>query len=363
MINKKTKTIIITGSHHTPAIELIHQLKNDNLFNWNIVYVANLNSSETHLAKTIIPKLNIKFYPLNSGKLDRRFFPNNITTIPKTITAFFQSLTIINQNKPDIIISFGGYTSVPVILAGFFNRIPSITHEQTLTVSLSTKINSLFVKKVALSFEDHFKKLPKSKIVITGNLIRSDLSQNKSQKFQYLEKSLAVKPLIYITGGNQGSAAINQDILKILPDIHKTHTIIHQTGKINYQSVLNQSQKLHLSSNYIVTDYIDLEDIGWIFHHADIIISRSGANTCQEINVFNKKSILIPLPFTQQNEQLLNALWLKKLHPQSTIIIPQNKLAPKPLLKAISQLSASKTTTTVPSLSNPKLLQLIHELL
>ena len=151
MINKKTKTIIITGSHHTPAIELIHQLKNDNLFNWNIVYVANLNSSETHLAKTIIPKLNIKFYPLNSGKFDRRFFPNNITTIPKTITAFFQSLTIINQNKPDIIISFGGYTSVPVILAGFFNRIPSITHEQTLTVSLSTKINSLFVKKVALS--------------------------------------------------------------------------------------------------------------------------------------------------------------------------------------------------------------------
>ena len=272
---------------------------------------------------------------------------------------------MIHKLKPDIIVSFGAYTSVPVVVAGSLFRVPSITHEQTSTISLSTKINSFFVKKIALSFDDpkQLKKLPINKTIITGNLIRSDLSNNQSQKFGHLEKLLVTKPLIYITGGSQGSLVINQNLIKILPEILKTHTIIHQTGQTTYQMVLNQTQKLAHLPNYMITDYVTLEDIGWIFHHADIIISRSGANTCQEINIFNKKSILIPLPFTQQNEQELNALWLKKLHPDSTIIISQDSLTSKTLLQSIHKLVPLKTTGTVLPLTNTKLIELIHELL
>jgi len=172
-------------------------------------------------------------------------------------------------------------------------------------------------------------------------------------------KQLTHKPLLFITGGNQGSGPINQTVAQIVPDLHLSFTIIHQTGPID----LPKFQHLQTSyPNYRPTNYIDLEDIGWVLHHAKIIISRAGANYCQEIATLQKTAIFIPLPQSQQNEQLKNALWVKKQLPH-TIIIDQNNLTPVLLKNTILKLSKQ---TTPPSLkthqpSNLKLLHLIHE--
>jgi UDP-N-acetylglucosamine--N-acetylmuramyl-(pentapeptide) pyrophosphoryl-undecaprenol N-acetylglucosamine transferase len=355
IVVKNQKSIIITGTHHTPAIELINLLRQDTQISWKISYIGHQYPTDTHIAHTIIPKLKIPFYNLNCGKFDRKDILKTIIGTFSTIKAFFQSLTLISKIKPDVIVSFCGYVSVPVIIAAYFKKIPSITHEQTLTLSLSTKINRFFVNKIALSFNDpsQIKKLPPQKVVITGNLLRQAIFNRQSPKYQKLITDN--RPLIYVTGGNQGSNFLNQLIINLLPKLKDKFNIIHQTG--------NNYPVSHFP-NYYPTEFVDIEDIGWVLNHAQIVISRAGANTCQELDILNKKSIVIPLPFTQQDEQLLNARWLQQRHPKSVVIIPQSKAETNTIYQTILQLSqiSSPLTSIKPSI-NLKLLNLIHELI
>jgi len=362
---KTKKTIIITGTHITPALEIIRQLKTDSQINWQINYIGRkYNSSVDNspsIESKIIPKINVNFYSINCGKFDRRWIPNTIKGFPQTIKSVFAAFKLIKKIKPDLIVSFGGYVSVPVIIASFFKKIPSITHEQTLTNSLTTKINSFFVNIVALSFNNQKQKngLPEDKIVITGNLLRQEIFNPKNSKIENQLNKIKTK-IIFITAGNQGSHSINLIIKQILPDL-KDFFIIHQTGKKDF----NKFNKLSKNyQNYQVFDYLEANDIGHIFNKSKIIISRSGANTSQEIVALNKKSILIPLKVSQQNEQLLNAFWVKEKLPKLTEIIEEKNLNASNLLNKINKLISIKNKKKIIKNNyNSKFLRLIHEII
>lgn len=355
----KIRKILITGTHLTPALELIRQLKNDTKTKWQITYVGRKFNSSTSTKESIeskiIPKMGVKFYSIPCGKLDRKYLPNTIVGIPKTIKGFFQAKKIIKTIKPDLVISFGGYVSVPVIINSYFHRIKSITHEQTLTNSLTTKINSNFVNKVALSFNNskQKKELPQKKVVVTGNLLRHEL-------LDYQQKDLVntKNPIIYVTAGNQGSHFINSVIEKSLPELDQFF-IIHQTGNFDFSKFKKLEKKYN---NYLAFDYLETKNIAWLLKKSQIIISRSGANTSQEIALFNQNSILIPLKKSQQDEQLLNALWLKKQLPNKTIIIEESNLNKKSLIKSIKKLqNIKKVQKQNKEQANLKLLDLIYE--
>lgn len=357
-MKKIVKKIIITGTHTTPAIELIHQLQQDEQFEWQIYYIGRCyNSSvstQPSIESKLIPETGTKFFGIQCGKYDRRWIPNTLRGIPQIFTGFQKANSLVKQIEPNIIVSFGGYVSVPVIIAAKLNHIKSITHEQTFTTSLSTKINSLFVDKIALSFPS---KTNKQNEIITGNLLRQDIFNPQSKLFKNLIQNKK-RPIIYITAGNQGSKTINKTILSILPDL-KNFTIIHQTGEIDYIKIKQFSVN---QNNYHVFDYIKQTDIGWVLNNADIIISRSGANTAQEIVALNKKSILIPLLVSQQNEQIINAKWVRLQLPKLTSIIYQKNLTPKKLLQKINQLSKIKTKISQnQNKINFALRNLIHE--
>ncbi len=304
--------------------------------------------------------MGIKFYSINCGKLDRRWLPNTFKGIPQTAKSLFQSFKLIKKIKPDIIVSFGGYVSVPVVISGFFKKIPSVTHEQTLTNSLTTKINSFFVNKVALSFnnQNQKNKLPKNKIVITGNLLRQELFNPQKSKIGDNLQKIKI-PIIYITAGNQGTHNINLLIKKLLPKL-KNYFIIHQTGKNDF-SKLKELEKKYL--NYQAFSYLESNDVSHVFNKSELVISRSGANSSQEIAALNKKSILIPLKISQQNEQLLNALWVKEKFPQNTEIIEEKNLTENYLLNTINKMISVKTNNKIiRNTNNQKLLDLIHEI-
>ncbi|MFZ2153235.1 MAG: glycosyltransferase [Microgenomates group bacterium] len=336
---KHQKTIIITGTHHTPAIELINQLKKDSHTDWKIIYIAHQYKTESHISHTLIPKYKLDFYNLECGKFDRRNLSRSILGVPITIQAIFRAYQVLRKNKPNIIVSFGGYVSVPVIIAGYLLHIPSITHEQTLTMSLSTKINSHFATRVAVSF-------PHKNAVLTGNLMRQEIFFRNSDHFQH-----STLPFIYITGGNQGSLFLNKLTYRLVPRIANYYSVIHQTGQ-NIDPQLQQ-QLLNKYPNYHPLEYIDSEDIGWVLNNSSYIISRSGANICQEIDLLDKRSILIPLPFTQQDEQQKNAQWLKSMHPQTTTIINQPEAT---VTHIISHLQHTDYQ------SQPKSIPLVHPL-
>jgi UDP-N-acetylglucosamine--N-acetylmuramyl-(pentapeptide) pyrophosphoryl-undecaprenol N-acetylglucosamine transferase len=357
----ETRKIIITGTHTTPAIELIHQLQNDRDIDWKIYYIGRRFNSSTEkvpsIESKIIPQNKVEFYGILCGKYDRRWLPNTISGIPQMLIGLKSAYGIIKKIKPHLVVSFGGYVSVPVIFSAWFQNIPSITHEQTHTLSLSTKINASFCRHVALSF-------PVStfsdKYVITGNLLRREIFIPNSSYFEKRKFNLKKYPLIYVTAGNQGSQHLNSVLKTILPSLSENFTIVHQTGAKDFSTFNKLSSKF---PNYYTKSYVDSKDIGWVFNNSKLIISRGGANTTQEIAVLKQKSIIIPLQVSQQNEQLKNSQWLQKKLPKITIIIKDSELTPKLLENSIKKLISKKNVSASYSPSpNLKLLKLIKKL-
>lgn len=354
-----SKKILITGNHHTPAIELIQQLSLDSKYNWSSYYITDNYSNDYHIKNSLKPLLSQNLYQIKGGKFYRYSILKTIKNTPQIISAVFNSIKLLKQIKPDIVISFGGYISVPVIFSSKLLSIPTITHEQTTTLSLSTKINALFCQSVCLSFDNKLPLYIKNKSVVTGNLLRRQIFSTTTKTYQHLNKTIKSKPLIFVSGGNQSSSIINLTFLKIFKDLINHFTIIHHTGKSDLDMVKN---KVKNYKNYYTTSFVGPDDIGWILNNSQVIVNRSGANYCQEIAALKRNSILIPLSFSQQNEQLKNALWLKSKLPHNTIIIEQNNLNPHNLLQAILKLSDQKLMTTpVKPLTNTKLLSVIHK--
>ncbi len=346
------KNIVITGNHHTPAIELIQQLKNDHI-TWHIFYITHSTQNETHVQNSL-KKLNLKkIYDINCGKFYRYSLLKTLKGIPDILKATSRSYKIIKSIKPDIVISFGGYVSVPVIFTAWLQKVICFTHEQTSTLSLSSFINGFFVKKICLSFGlKHMPFFFRAKYLVTGNLLRRQIFSKTTKNYQFLQNHKL--PIIYASGGNQSSQIINDTLLKLKKDLATKCIIIHHIGNLGFD--------LQNSKNYYPTHYVGLDDIGWVLNNSDLVINRAGANYCQEIVALNKNSILIPLPTSARGEQLKNASWVKSVHPKNTIIIDQSQLTPQLLLSSIKKLLETKPGhPAVNSRINTKILSLIHQ--
>lgn len=331
------KKVVITGGVLTPALALIDELKTENI--WEIFYFGRNTSMEGSKVLSseakIIPSLGVNFISFNPGRFQRQFTRYTIPSLLRVPFGFLKSFWELIKIKPQIIVSFGGYVSVPIVIAGWLLRIPVITHEQTVVFGLSSKINAFFATKIAVSFPQSLKYFPKGKTVFTGNPVRKQIFIKKQPS--WFDNNIK-KPLVYITGGNQGALIINIKVAEIIESLLDDYIIIHQTGEAHFQEILEKKNLLpkEKQENYFVRPYIDNDEIGWVLNCADLVISRSGANTICELALLGKPSILIPIPWTYQNEQYQNALMLKDAG--TAQIISQKELSGEILLKTIKEM-------------------------
>lgn len=299
------KKILLTGGHLTPALALIPELKKNG---FEIFFVGRKFAMEEDCVPSEefkqITKLKIPFYQISTGRLQRRLTPHTLNSLLKIPLGFFRGLIILHTVKPNIVLSFGGYVALPVVIAAKIMKIKIVTHEQTVTIGLANKIISKLSDLILVSHKESLKYFPQNKTVLTGNPLREEIFLNN--------KKLPFDNFIYITGGNQGSHAINQIVEKNLNNLLKKYSIIHQTG-----SGVNLKDFKHLSEikrdNYLVFPYIDSGIIGSVLNKSCLIISRSGANTIAEILALKKPAIFIPLPGSGGDEQYKNAEKLEKM--------------------------------------------------
>ncbi|MCS7317989.1 MAG: glycosyltransferase [Candidatus Dojkabacteria bacterium] len=315
VLNKK---ILFIGGHLTPALAVLHEIRKRGyrkIF-WVGTKQTQLGDKNLSAEFQIVNSLGIKFFTLKTGKLIRKWSKNTIKSgiiylllIPIGI---INSFLIVLKVRPKVIVSFGGYLSVFIVLFGKLLGSKIITYEQTLVPGLANKIGFLVSNKILLGWkETKIHKRFSTKIVITGNPIRKEVFLSKSN---VLTSNFDTrKPTLFITCGNQGSNIINQKIFDIIDIILDFANVIHQTGSSSitkdYQKALEIQNKLPYLKKirYTVKDYINQQEIGEAFNKSDIILCRAGANTVTEILALGKLAILIPIPWTSGNEQLLNA--------------------------------------------------------
>jgi UDP-N-acetylglucosamine--N-acetylmuramyl-(pentapeptide) pyrophosphoryl-undecaprenol N-acetylglucosamine transferase len=326
--------IIITaggGGHFAPALSVINTLPKE----WDVLFIGRKYAFEADKTLSFefktAQEIGLPFQAISAGRLQRHWSRHAIPAFLRFPLGFLQAYRILSTYKPHLILSFGGYVSLPVVLAGALLRIPIVVHEQTLKVGLSNSIAAHVAKTICVSWEPSKQYFPKEKVVFTGNPLKLD---KKEQKDFFKTHPIAPKdtslPLLYITGGSLGSHAINELIADCIEKLLQKYVIVHQSGDAqeykDFDSLLAKRNALpkHLQDRYIVTKFIDPYEVASLLQKATLVVSRAGMSTVSELLYFGKPTLFIPLPISQNNEQMENALFFKnqglgEVFPQKTL--------------------------------------------
>lgn len=297
------RKIVLTGGgtlgHVTPNIALLPALK---AANYEVIYIG----SNYGMEKEIIKKHNIKYFGISSGKFRRYFSLKNFTDPFRVIKGFFEAKKILQNEKPNLVFSKGGFVSVPVVLAAKILKIPVIIHESDMTPGLANRIASCAATYFCCNFPETFNSLPKGKTILSGTPIREFLLNGSAKSGHDFLNLNYEKPIIMIIGGSQGSKIINDTVRSALPFILDRFYVVHLCGKGNIDDSLKNTE------GYRQYEFIS-DELPDIFAASDLVISRAGANAICEILSLKKPNILIPLGFSQsRGDQILNADSFKK---------------------------------------------------
>lgn len=333
--------VAITGGHHSSALPVIAQLRKlDSQIQF--IWFGHKHSLKGDKNPTLeykeITDLGIPFINLHAGKVYRTF---DITRLLKVPYGFIEAFFYMLNNRPNVILSFGGYLAVPVVVAGWFLGIPSITHEQTLVVGYANKVISIFAKKILISWEQSAKYFPKDKVLFTGLPLREEIFSSNSNNFSVNQEL----PTVYITAGKTGSHKINQIINECLSELLSFCNVIHQCGDNSVNNDFDllsatYSKMISAKGKYFVRKFVLGNEIGEVFSKAALVISRAGAHIVSELYALQKPSILIPISWVSHDEQNVNARYLEQKG--LAVILDEKNLSSPMLLNQVKE-QLSKT--------------------
>ncbi len=319
-----------TGGHIYPALSVLDEIKKDKTNEY--LYIGTSNRMEADLIPGMgIPYVGLEIYGLSKTDMKRNI--KNISCIKKS---YKKCLEIMDEFKPDAVIAFGGYVTLPVCLAAKKRNIKVFLHEQNMlpgrtNIFLSKKVDEVFV-----SFKEGTRKLKCKNIVYTGNPVAQRAIESK----KYDKTKLGfdkTKKLIIIVMGSLGSASVNEKILDFLRDYHEDDTeILFITGKNSFKELNNN---LIVPSSTKILPFFD--NLPSLMKSADLIISRAGASTISEIMATKIPSILIPSPYVANNHQYYNALDL--VNKGISVLIEEKDLNEKSLSEAIDNIFETST--------------------
>lgn len=331
-----------TGGHFYPIIAIAEALQDmvreEHLIEPNLYYLAPSSFDEKALFDNGITYVNIP-----AGKVRRYFSLQNISDLFITLQGTIRAITTLYNLYPDVVVSKGGYGSIPTVIAARILRIPIIIHESDAKPGRANLMAAKFAKKIAISFESaaqYFPKKVQNKIARTGIPIRKALTRIElqgAQQYLGLEKGI---PTVLILGGSQGSVKINDSVLSSLTSLVDFANVIHQTGQANFKNVQEVGNvvlaKDPNASRYHPFNYLSEVSLQRVAGIADIVISRAGANSIAEIGLWKKPAILIPIPESISHDQRTNAYAYARTG--AAIVIEEENLTPHLLVAEVQRI-------------------------
>jgi UDP-N-acetylglucosamine--N-acetylmuramyl-(pentapeptide) pyrophosphoryl-undecaprenol N-acetylglucosamine transferase len=306
-----------TGGHIFPGLAIAEALRTKG---WQVLWLG----TEIGMENRLVKERNFQFESIDFGGTRGKGISTWLLMPFRLIKAIFECGAIIVRTKPNLVIGFGGYVTLPTGLAAKCMGKPLAIHEQNSIMGLSNTVLAYLTKNVYTAFPNVLKKA-----VVTGNPLRSEFIEVTKPAIRFSNR---VGPLrILIIGGSLGAKFLNETVpqaVKLIP-INRRPTITHQSGANQYADLRKLYENLNVEAN--VVPFID--DTAQAFANADLIICRAGASTVTEIAAVGAAAIFVPLPSAVDDHQTQNALYLVKS--KAAWLQPQRELTPQKLANEI----------------------------
>jgi len=239
--------------------------------------------------------------------------------------------------KPAAVIGFGGYPSVPVMLAANLARLPTAIIEQNAVVGRANRLVMNKVKLVAAAFPiARFAPTDRSKVVLTGNPLRPEVEALWGAPYNVPEAGGPLRLLVF--GGSQGARAFSEIVpaaLTRLPhDMKMRLSVVQQCRPEDIESV----REIYRNAEIRADLQSFFSDLPRRMAETHLVIARSGAGTVAELMAIGRPAILVPLPGALDDNQTPNADILAKA--EAGWRVPQANLSPDFLAQMLVKIFA-----------------------
>ena len=295
-----------TGGHIFPAIAIADEIKKRNPLA-KVLFIGAKGKMEMEK----VPQAGYKIEGLEIAGFQRKFTFSNFLLPIKIVKSLLKARKIIKRFKPDLVIGVGGYASGPTLKMAQFIGIPTVIQEQN---SFPGKTNRILAKKtkcICTAYEGMENFFPKTRVVLTGNPVRKELTGESNCERQEAQKVFNLNPelpTVLVIGGSLGAKTLNESMLHGVEEFN-THGVqlLWQCGK-HYFEHLQDELIAKDKSNIHLHQFISRMDCAYAA--ADIIISRAGAISVSELSIVGKPVILVPSPNVSEDHQTKNAMAL-----------------------------------------------------
>jgi len=253
------------------------------------------------LEVTLIPEAGYRLELVPPVPLPRRPGKELLRLPGRLRAAVKAAREVVERTRPDVVVGFGGYVSVPAYLAARRARIPLVVHEGNARPGVANRLGARFTTYVATSFPDT--DLPHATYVglpIRAEIARLDRAAVRAEARAHFGLD-PDRPTLLVTGGSQGARSINTVVSSAAGRLADAGVqVLHAAGRPD-EVVLDRQDG---DPPYVVAPYIDRMDLAYAA--ADLIVCRSGANTVTEVAAVGLPAAFVPLPHGN-GEQAVNA--------------------------------------------------------
>ena len=332
-----------TGGHINPAIAVANIWK-QRYPDSNILFVG----ASGHMEEKLVPAAGyeLKTFPTAGmcRKLNFDGIKKNIKAVSNAFGAVSGCKKLIKEFKPDIIVGTGGYASFPALLAGKLMKVPTCVHEANAMPGLTTKMAASWADRVLICFPEsaqHYKH--PERIQAVGMPVRKEfIFTDKAQARQAL--GLDERPVIVSTFGSQGAKAMNlvtAELLKLEQDAGLPYQHIHGVGSFGWSWFPEKLKELGVEENKALDIREYIYNMPEVMAAADVIISRAGASSLNEIAASGTPCILIPSPNVTDNHQEKNARAIAQRG--GAVLLTEKECTAQRLLEEVQGILADET--------------------
>lgn len=283
-----------------PALAVVAELKKQGTAAADFLYLGRAGAIEERLALCA----QIRFQAIEVAAI-RGLKP---WTAAHNLWKLYSSIgnvrSIIRTFKPDVIFVTGGFVSAPVVWAGSAEHVPNVIYLPDLEPGWSVSATAHWATRVAITFPEVARHLPKGKAVVTGYPVRPEFFQTNQPRAREMFGLEPDEPVITIFGGSRGAHAINEATVNHISELVKMAQVMHVTGRDDEAGVKARIESLppEMRRRIRVYGYLD-EQLPHALAAADIVVARAGAAILGEFPALGLPSLLVPYPYAGKHQE------------------------------------------------------------
>ena len=304
-----------TGGHINPALavaKILRERRPDS----EILFVGADDGMETKL----VPREGFRIETVTISNYLRSITPAALWHNAKAVVTIRRALRkadrIIREFRPDVILGTGGYASYPILRMGVKNGIPTALHESNAVPGLATRLVCDKVDKILVSFAESKKEYKHQERVIPVGMPVQEAFLFTKRDDARRELGLDDTPLIVSAWGSLGAREMNKKITRFMELECQDNCFrhIHATGSFGWRWMPEYVKEhgIDLAAHPLVTMQEYIYNMPTLMAAADLVISRAGASTLNEIAAAGTPCIIVPSPNVTNNHQEKNARILEQ---------------------------------------------------